>query len=979
MPFLFSGKSTGNLFTVSQPPLSSSDRTAHLKSKTKYAAATNLAQNGGTLMKKNGSKYMGPVRTNCSSLTSTDSYADLLDITKGKYLLTPPPSSDLDNSFSPENGEVYYGNFAVTDYSKAGVPVNMLGFPTINITGLPPMYTYAYPDQLVATSSGPVPIFNNSNIVIDPEYRMFYKNGTCNNRNYFKNVYLDPNVDVTWKTTSASGIGGEIFSSRPYNQQQAQRIIANQAQSLRGFQYPTQVHFSLDNCESKPSITPTAPDAPVIYITEVVASTTTPGLYEVTITWLYGFDGGSPITYYTVSINKTQYQVAPKPCINTFTTTIPCGQEIWVSATNCVPDEKYQIISPLPHCTELTSEISNKVMVNCTNTGALPIPEVIIANHSEESGGDGTGGVGLLIGFPSEYSAVDSVSIANGGATYSISGTPTLTGYYVFYENAYPSPGFWPDLGSNAYANVVQVQQNGPLCGGVAFGASITITYHLSTSPAGVYNTVLYKPPEPPQLDVTDGYQYQQYNGGYAVAGPFAWNETWDVQVGTGTQTYAQWQSSGSPGIYKYLYPHTAYPAVLSWPSTAPSLSVSGAGASGSAVWSSPGTITFTSNGAGNILGIPFPNSNSSGLITLSVDASVFTGGASPASGQPNMGTFDLNTFTNTGATSVTVTATQAAVPPYASGSITLTINILIIPSLSWPLTAPSLSVSGAGVGGSATWSPGTIAFTSNGAGNIIGIPFPNSTSSGPVSLSVDANIFTGGASPTSGQPNTGTFDLNTFTNTGATSVTVTATQAAAPPYVSGSITLTVNIQTVIYRFTPYDTLTSSAGDPPTFNGDFTKLVFSQIYMTQGKNALISGGLISPIYDSTKPFFLYFFSSPQWLNTLVVRTVEFQANSGYNPTSLDFSQAIVTDGYPNYNVLTGSNLNWTNATGTYYVIWSQFDVQTQSGGNQSMMMVISNNSQSMTNIPVYPYPSPNPPDPNSNNPWWWAGTINASI
>lgn len=547
MPFLFSGKNTGNLFNVSQPKLNSSDRTANLKSKTKYAAATNLAQNGGTLTKKNGSKYRGPVRVNCSSLTSTDSYSDLLDITKGKYLLTPPPSSNLDNSFSPQNGEVYYGNFTVTDYFKAGVPLTMLGFPTINIIGpYPQTYEYAYPDQLVATSSGPVPVFNNSNIVVDPEYRTFYRNGTCNSRNYFKNVYLDPNVEVTWITTAQSAFGGEVVSSRPYNQQQAQRIIANQAQSLRGFKYPTQVHFDFDNCESKPSITPTAPDAPVIHITEVIASTTT-GLYEVTISWLHGFDGGSPITYYTVSINNSEYtyQVAPKPCINTFTATIPCGQQIWVTATNCVPLEQYPIISPPPFCTELTSEISNTVTVDCTNPGELPIPEVIIANHSEE-------GVGLLIGFPSDYSAVDSVSISNGGVTYTISGAPTVSGYYVFYEDADPSPGFWPDLANPPYANVVQVQQNTGLCSGMESGAPITFTYHLSTSPLGVYNTVLY---QPPQLNIASGFQY---NGGYAVASPFAWNETWGVQVGTGTQTYTQWQSSGSPGIYKYLYPYTS-------------------------------------------------------------------------------------------------------------------------------------------------------------------------------------------------------------------------------------------------------------------------------------------------------------------------------------------------------------------------------------------------------------------------------------
>ena len=327
MPFLFVGQNTGNLFNMSQPQLNSSDRTAHLKSKTKYAAATNLAQNGGALTKRNGANYVGPVRTTCSSLTSAASYADLLDITKGKYLLTPPPSSKLDESFSPQNGEVYYGSFTVTNYSNANVPVTVLGFPTI--TGS----NYNYPNKLVAeTPTATVPVFNNSNIVVDPQYRLFYRKGTCNIRNYFKNVYLDPNMDS-------------------YNRDQAQRIIANQAQSLRGFQYPTRVHFDLDNCGSKPSITPTAPNAPVIYITSQTNG-------SVTISWLYGFDGGSPITGYTVYVNGTSVEtsIAPQPCLNSYTMTVQNGSEVWVTASNCVPKETFS-------CTTLTSPKSNTVKV----------------------------------------------------------------------------------------------------------------------------------------------------------------------------------------------------------------------------------------------------------------------------------------------------------------------------------------------------------------------------------------------------------------------------------------------------------------------------------------------------------------------------------------------------------------------------------------------------------------------------------------
>ena len=58
---IFNSGNFSKPFNVSQPQLNSSDRTAHLKSKTKYAAAVNLAKNGGVLAKKNGSTW-GPCK-----------------------------------------------------------------------------------------------------------------------------------------------------------------------------------------------------------------------------------------------------------------------------------------------------------------------------------------------------------------------------------------------------------------------------------------------------------------------------------------------------------------------------------------------------------------------------------------------------------------------------------------------------------------------------------------------------------------------------------------------------------------------------------------------------------------------------------------------------------------------------------------------------------------------------------------------------
>ena len=350
---IFNSGNFAKPYNVPQPQLNSSDRTAQLKSKTKYAAAVNLAKNGGTLTKMDGSKHVGTVQTTSSALTSASSYADLLDVTKGKYLLTPPPSSDLTTSFQPSTGDVYYGNFTVSNYADADIPVTVLGLPTVNLTSKP--YAYMHPNQLVY-STNPATTGLLAPIVVDPEYRMFYSGGTCSTRSYFKHVRIDPSIEVSW---SADAAGGEVVSSRPHNEQQAQRIIAHQAQSLRGFQFPTRVHFDLDNCESKPSITPVAPDAPVIYVESI--SGTDP--FTVTIAWLHGFDGGSPITTYTVyrddgpphnaSVPPHNASVPPQPCLNTYQLTdVRANADIWITASNCVPKEP---------CRTLTSGPSNRV------------------------------------------------------------------------------------------------------------------------------------------------------------------------------------------------------------------------------------------------------------------------------------------------------------------------------------------------------------------------------------------------------------------------------------------------------------------------------------------------------------------------------------------------------------------------------------------------------------------------------------------
>lgn len=368
---IFNSGNFSKPFNVSQPELNSSDRTANLKSKAIYSSAVNLAKSGGVLTKRNGSKFMGPVQTTSKYMVSASSYDDLLHVTKGKYLLTPVPTSNLSTSFSPANGDVYYGNFTITDYYSDRINVTALGYPTVALTPTPDQYEY--PNQLVKstlpTTTAPI-VFNANNITIDPEYRLFYTGGTCGMRNYFKNVRVDPSVDVTWSTVI--GVGSEIISSRPYNEQQAQRIIAHQVQSLRGFQYPVRINLNFENCDSKPSITPVAPDAPVIYLNSISGT----GPYDVTISWLHGFDGGSPISTGPTPVTDTIWgytiyastgfiqSIAPSPCLNTYTVNnVPSGTQIWVTASNCVPKESWPGGALQVKCTRLTSASSNQIVV----------------------------------------------------------------------------------------------------------------------------------------------------------------------------------------------------------------------------------------------------------------------------------------------------------------------------------------------------------------------------------------------------------------------------------------------------------------------------------------------------------------------------------------------------------------------------------------------------------------------------------------
>ena len=234
------------------------------------------------------------------------------------------------------------------------------------------------------------------------------------------------------------------------------------------------------------------------------------------------------------------------------------------------------------------STLSNKLyyvpMYDPSVPSTLPIPEVIIANHSSLGTG-GTGGVGLLIGFPVGYSAASSVTIKNGTYSVVINSPISTSGYYVYYEDQ--QSGFWSSSSLLSYSNIAQAPRlDADLCHGMVDGFSLIFTYVLS----GISTDVTYQPLSPQQMDIGDGYQYEKYFGsGSPQDSPngFQWgrkpggggSEVWGTQTGSGTQTYAQWQAVASDyqynSIYKYLYPYSTVSgppgptsASMTWPVT---------------------------------------------------------------------------------------------------------------------------------------------------------------------------------------------------------------------------------------------------------------------------------------------------------------------------------------------------------------------------------------------------------------------------
>jgi hypothetical protein len=219
-------------FMTSSKNTYASDYINNKRSKVKYAGTTNLANNvaqqGGVLPLRTPSGYLKPYQGTYgfSSATSTQgappsayclnqarSYNDLLDITKGKYLLTPPnpTTSCIDLNQLNSSPQLYSGTLYQNNYVGVSETV-IFNNGVTGPTGAVNQIIYS-----PLTSA-------NQWINVDPSYNLFYNKTAC--------LISDSRKILDTVTVRQNGAA----------QRQVDRIL--NLNLLSGFSYPSK--FSLN-------------------------------------------------------------------------------------------------------------------------------------------------------------------------------------------------------------------------------------------------------------------------------------------------------------------------------------------------------------------------------------------------------------------------------------------------------------------------------------------------------------------------------------------------------------------------------------------------------------------------------------------------------------------------------------------------------------------------------------------------------------
>lgn len=214
------------LFRRPCPELTSSERTQQLRSKTVYSGTVNLAK---TIAAGNNNRiktYNGPYEVvnegGNSTMVASQSYDDLLSITKGKFLLNQLPLNSYTQSYYQKNfgkEEMYVGNYNQFDPSfnftgNGTTCSNSVLVYDISANG----FTGSYENGGFIGVTGPVPNSEtNRQIFIDPDH-CYYSNTCLKDASYTR--FVSPEL------AGLTGTGAYF----------AQQIIG--ADQYRGFAYP---------------------------------------------------------------------------------------------------------------------------------------------------------------------------------------------------------------------------------------------------------------------------------------------------------------------------------------------------------------------------------------------------------------------------------------------------------------------------------------------------------------------------------------------------------------------------------------------------------------------------------------------------------------------------------------------------------------------------------------------------------------------
>lgn len=187
-----------NCFRRPNENITSSENTKHIKQKTIFKGAQNVAENNGRLVKRssmgnNKGTYIGNIYTTTNGsqrLVGASSYESLLDVTSGKYL-SDPLAFGITNSSNLWEGSIFTTDLSglITIDSKITSGNNYLLYPPDKNA------VTQYPDGSNNPQAG--------GIYVDPCYNVFYPNtltsgssrSTCylrDENSYIQNFRYEP-------------------------------------------------------------------------------------------------------------------------------------------------------------------------------------------------------------------------------------------------------------------------------------------------------------------------------------------------------------------------------------------------------------------------------------------------------------------------------------------------------------------------------------------------------------------------------------------------------------------------------------------------------------------------------------------------------------------------------------------------------------------------------------------------------------------